>query len=73
MDHVRAAREMQLAIWRSWTPARRLEMVGRITAMAVGMRDYRLREMHPDWSEERLRQERVAETLRVSPSRALTP
>jgi hypothetical protein len=50
------------------TPAERLRLMGRLTAQAVGCREARLRELHPDADEARLRELRIAATLASSPS-----
>ena len=68
MDHVEAAREQQWRIWAAMTPAQRLRLMGRMTAQAVGCRDARLRELHPEADETRLRALRIAATLASSPS-----
>jgi hypothetical protein len=71
MEHGRAAREIQLRIWANWTPARRLQMAGALTAFAVAQRDRTLRQAHPDASDDEMRQLRIVETLRASPTLTL--
>lgn len=68
MDHLEAAREQQWKVWTSMTPAQRLRLMGRMTAQAIGCREARLRELHPDATESRLRELRIAATLASSPS-----
>jgi len=50
------------------TPAQRLRLMGRMTAQAIGGRDVRLRELHPQADEAQLRELRIAATLASSPS-----
>jgi hypothetical protein len=68
MDHGEAAREQQWLIWAAMTPAQRLRLMGRMTAQAIGCREARLRELHPEADEARLRDLRIAATLASSPS-----
>jgi len=68
MDHVTAARDEQWRIWAAMTPAQRLRLMGRLTAQAIACREQRLRELHPDADEARLRELRIAATLASSPS-----
>lgn len=68
MDHRDAARERQWQGWAAMTPAERLRLMGRLTAQAVGCREARLRELHPDADEARLRELGIAATLASSPS-----
>ena len=68
MDHQRGAREAQLAIWRSWTPARRLGVASALTAFALEQRDRNLRLAHPEATAAEMRRLRVAATLRASPT-----
>lgn len=68
MDHQEAARERQWQVWSAMTPAERLRLMGRMTAQAVGCREARLRELHPEADETRLRELRIAATLASSPS-----
>jgi len=54
-DHVRAAHERQVAIFRAMTPQQRLEQAGRMNhtmrkLMAAGFRD-----RHPTWTEPQIR------------------
>ena len=68
MDHQRAAREAQLAIWQAWSPARRLGIAGALTAFAIEQRDRHLRLAHPDATVAEMRRVRVAATLHASPT-----
>ncbi len=68
MDHLVTARELQWQIWGAMTPAQRLRLMGRMTAQAIGCREARLRELHPDADEAELRRLRIAATLASSPS-----
>jgi hypothetical protein len=68
MDHQRAAREAQLAIWLGWTPARRLHAASELTSFALAQRDRWLRIRHPGASEDEMRRLRVEATLAASPT-----
>ncbi len=68
MDHTDIAREQQWQVWAAMTPAQRLRLMGRMTAQAIGCREARLRQLHPDADEARLRELRIAATLASSPS-----
>jgi hypothetical protein len=71
MEHSDQAREMQMAIWRSWTPVQRLRALGRISSTVLALRDRCLRQAHADATEEEFRQLRIEATLASSPSRPL--
>ena len=63
------ARRVQLEIFRSWTPAERLQRGMELSAFCFAAREDRLRRQHPEASAEELREIRLREVLRTPSTR----
>ncbi len=63
--------QRQYEIWATWTPAQRIHLMGRMSATVLAMRDWGLRQRHPDATAPEMRQLRIEATLAESPSRPL--
>jgi hypothetical protein len=60
---VNEARRRQLELFRSWSPEERLRRGLELSALCLEVRDARLRQQHPEASEEELRRLRLEEVL----------
>jgi hypothetical protein len=54
-DHLRAAHEHQVAIYRAMTPQQRLEQALRMNHTMRGLMAAGFRDRHPDWTEAEVR------------------
>jgi hypothetical protein len=54
-DHVRAAHEQQVAIYRAMTPQQRLEQAGRMNRTMRELMAAAFRDCHPTWTEPQVR------------------
>jgi hypothetical protein len=64
-------RRFQLECWRKWTPDRRFRAAMAMTKLVLELRDRRLAAANPHATPEEMKELRIRETLRASPTLVL--